>query len=236
MKFTSLRLTGLLAIGWAVPFAHAEYHNFNTQSGSMASFRKCAGRIGPSPLTTPFTTRRSRARMAARVISTAACRRSQRQSAVQHHLELLAAERNLRARRGGHRLLERREHVCAPARRRGRVRQSRRGVALITTNRWYREVLRIWQPTDGTPHLAFAGRWLRDPATSNWYHLATMKIPFSATGINGLSGFQEDFSHGNLNPRRTDYRNVYYHRNGAGRQRGCSPRPCGNSAKTAPAV
>lgn len=86
---------------------------------------------------------------------------------------------------------------------------------LITTNRWYREVLRIWQPTDGTPHLAFAGRWLRDPATSNWYHLATMKIPFSATGINGLSGFQEDFSHGNLNPRRTDFRNVYYHRNGA---------------------
>jgi hypothetical protein len=86
---------------------------------------------------------------------------------------------------------------------------------LITTNRWYREVFRIWQPTDGTPHLAYSGRWLRDPATSNWFHIATMQIPFSATGINGLSGFQEDFGHGNLNPRRTDYRNVYYHRNGA---------------------
>jgi hypothetical protein len=86
---------------------------------------------------------------------------------------------------------------------------------LITTNRWYREVLRIWQPTDGSPHLAFAGRWLRDPATSNWYHIATMKIPFSAIGINGLSGFQEDFGHGNINPRRTDYRNVYSHKNGA---------------------
>jgi len=86
---------------------------------------------------------------------------------------------------------------------------------LITTNRWYREVFRIWQPTDGTPHRAFTGRWLRDPATSNWYHIATMKIPFSATGINGLSGFQEDFGHGNINPRRTDYRNVYSHKNGA---------------------
>ncbi|MFO1513691.1 MAG: LamG-like jellyroll fold domain-containing protein [Verrucomicrobiota bacterium] len=86
---------------------------------------------------------------------------------------------------------------------------------LITTNRWYREVFRIWRPTDGTPHLAYSGRWLRDPATSNWFHIATMQIPFSATGIDGLSGFQEDFGHGNINPRRTDYRNVYYHRNGA---------------------
>lgn len=86
---------------------------------------------------------------------------------------------------------------------------------LITTNRWYREVLRVWSPADGTPHQAYAGRWLRDPATSNWYHLATMQLPFSGPGLSGLSGFQEDFSHGNLKPRRTDYRNVYYHRNGA---------------------
>ena len=86
---------------------------------------------------------------------------------------------------------------------------------LIQSNRWYREVLRVWQPAAGTPHLGFAGRWLRDAATSNWYHIATMRIPFSATGINGLSGFQEDFGHGNRNPRRTDYRNVYYHKNGA---------------------
>ena len=65
---------------------------------------------------------------------------------------------------------------------------------------------------DGTPNLGFIARWLRDPATGNWYHLATMRIPFAATGINGLSGFQEDFGHGNRNPRRTDYRNVYYHK------------------------
>jgi hypothetical protein len=57
-------------------------------------------------------------------------------------------------------------------------------------------------------------RWLRDSATGNWYHLATMKIPFAATGINALGGFQEDFGHGNTRPRRTDFRNVYYHKNG----------------------
>ncbi len=86
---------------------------------------------------------------------------------------------------------------------------------LIASNQWYREVFRVWRPADGTPHLGYTGRWLRDSATGNWYHIATMQIPFSATGLDGLSGFQEDFSHGNLNPRRTDYRNVYYHKNGA---------------------
>ena len=86
---------------------------------------------------------------------------------------------------------------------------------LITTNRWYREVFRVWRPTDGTPHLGFVGRWLRDPADGTWYHLATMRVPFAATGINGLSGFQEDFVHANRNPRRTDYRNVYYRQGGA---------------------
>lgn len=86
---------------------------------------------------------------------------------------------------------------------------------LIQSNRWYREVFRVWTPADGTAHLGYTGRWLRDSATSNWFHLATMKIPFTVTGINGLSGFQEDFGNGNRNPRRTDYRNVYYHKSGA---------------------
>jgi len=87
---------------------------------------------------------------------------------------------------------------------------------LIQSNRWYREVLRVWQPADGTPHLGYAGRWLRDPATSNWFHIATMKLPFTPTGVNGLSGFQEDFGNGNRSPRRTDFRNVYYHKYGGG--------------------
>jgi hypothetical protein len=86
---------------------------------------------------------------------------------------------------------------------------------IITTGRWYREVLRVWRPVDGTPHLGFVARWLRDSDTGVWYHLATMRVPFAATGINSLRGFQEDAVHHNRNPRRTDYRNVYYHSGGA---------------------
>ena len=86
---------------------------------------------------------------------------------------------------------------------------------LLQKNQWYRFAFRVWQPADGTPHLAYVGQWLRDPATGNWYHLATMKIPFAATGINGLSGFLEDPARGNRMPRRADFRNVYYHMPGA---------------------
>ena len=85
---------------------------------------------------------------------------------------------------------------------------------LITTNQWYREVFRVWQPANGTPHAGLVGRWLRDPATGTWYHVATMSVPFAATGIAPLGGYQEDFGNGNRNPRRTDYRNVYGHKNG----------------------
>ncbi len=53
---------------------------------------------------------------------------------------------------------------------------------LFQTNRWYRFAFRVWQPTDGTPHLAYVAQWMRDPATGIWYHLATMRIPFAATG------------------------------------------------------
>jgi len=81
---------------------------------------------------------------------------------------------------------------------------------LLTTNRWYREVMRIWPAADGTPNVGYAARWLRDPATTNWYHLATMKIPFTPVGMAApLTGFQEGL--GGLGIRRTDYRNVYYH-------------------------
>jgi autotransporter-associated beta strand protein len=82
--------------------------------------------------------------------------------------------------------------------------------SVFQTNAWYRLAFRVWQPADGTPHQAFAGQWLRDPSTGNWYHMATVKLPFAASGIDGLMGFQEDFS-GGLQPQRTDYRNCYYH-------------------------
>jgi len=83
----------------------------------------------------------------------------------------------------------------------------------MALNQWYRFVIRYWQPADGTPHLGYGGQWMRDSSTGNWYHLATYQYPFAATGIDGLSGFQEDFN-GNTNNRRTDYRNCYYRRNG----------------------
>ncbi|EEF63380.1 Ig-like domain-containing protein [Pedosphaera parvula] len=84
---------------------------------------------------------------------------------------------------------------------------------VFQTNAWYRLAFRVWQPANGTPHQAYAGQWLRDPATSNWYHVATVQLPFAATGIDGLMGFQEDAT-GGLLPQRTDYRNCYYHKSG----------------------
>ncbi|HEV2211626.1 MAG TPA: LamG-like jellyroll fold domain-containing protein [Verrucomicrobiae bacterium] len=83
---------------------------------------------------------------------------------------------------------------------------------VFQTNLWYRLAFRVWQPAAGVPHQAFAGQWLRDPASGIWYHMATVALPFGATGIDGLMGFQEDYT-GGLQPQRTDYRNCYYHRN-----------------------
>ena len=79
----------------------------------------------------------------------------------------------------------------------------------IKTGQWYRFVMRIWQPTVNPDGHAFVGQWMRDPADGRWVHLATMEAPFRATGLNGLSGFIEDFSHGNRNPRRTEFRHAY---------------------------
>jgi autotransporter-associated beta strand protein len=82
------------------------------------------------------------------------------------------------------------------------------------TNVWYRMVLRTWQPANGTPHLGFAGTWMKDSSSGIWYHEATIQLPFSVTGTDGSTGFQEDAS-GSTAPQRTDYRASYYHYNGA---------------------
>jgi hypothetical protein len=82
---------------------------------------------------------------------------------------------------------------------------------LLKTRQWYQFVLRVWQPIDNPAGHAFASQWLRDPSDGQWYHLATMEVPFKATGTSGMSGFIEDFGHGNRNPRRTEFRNDYYH-------------------------
>jgi hypothetical protein len=81
----------------------------------------------------------------------------------------------------------------------------------LKTKQWYQFVMRVWQPIENPLGHAFAAQWLHDPADGHWYHVATMEIPFKATGTSGMSGFIEDFSHGNRNPRRTEFRNDYYH-------------------------
>ncbi len=79
----------------------------------------------------------------------------------------------------------------------------------LRTGQWYQFVMRVWQPTVNPAGHAFIGQWMRDPADGHWYHLATMDVPFRATGLDGLGGFIEDFSHGNRNPRRTEFRHAY---------------------------
>ena len=86
--------------------------------------------------------------------------------------------------------------------------------SLWQTNVWYRMALRTWQPVNGAAHVGYAGTWLRDPVAGVWYHMATVQLPFSVTGVTGSDGFQENASGSNL-PERTDYRNCYYHLNGA---------------------
>ncbi len=105
----------------------------------------------------------------------------------------------------------------------------------LALNQWYRFVIRYWQPADGTPHVGYAGQWMRDSSTGIWYHLATLQYPFAATGIDGAGGFQEDFN-GNTNNRRTDYRNCYYRKAGvwsAANQFTCSTRNANEAANAA---
>lgn len=85
--------------------------------------------------------------------------------------------------------------------------------AIWNTNVWYRWTIRTWQPVNGTPHQGYAGAWLRDGTTGNWYHMTTVQLPFAVTGLSGVSAFQENAS-GSAVPQRTDYRNSYGRLNG----------------------
>ena len=85
---------------------------------------------------------------------------------------------------------------------------------LFQTNQWYRFVVRYWQPSDGTPHVGYQGMWMKDPVTGNWHHQGTVQYAFGATGVDGLSGFQENFV-GSSAAHRADYRNAYYHKGGS---------------------
>ena len=84
---------------------------------------------------------------------------------------------------------------------------------LFTSNLWSRFAVRYWQPADGTPHLGYQGMWMKEPVSGNWYHLGTFLYPFAVTGVNGMSGWQENFS-GYTGDYIVDHAGGYYHRNG----------------------
>lgn len=84
----------------------------------------------------------------------------------------------------------------------------------LTTNLWTREAVRFWRPTDGTAHVGFQGMWMKEPVSGNWYHVGTFQYPFAVTGVNGMSGWQENFGGygGNF---LVDHGGGYYHLNGS---------------------
>ena len=85
---------------------------------------------------------------------------------------------------------------------------------LFTTNLWSRFVVRYWLPADGTAHLGYQGMWVKEPVSGNWYHLGTFLYPFAVTGVNGMSGWQENFS-GYTGNYIVDHGPGYYHKSGA---------------------
>ncbi|HEU5069971.1 MAG TPA: autotransporter-associated beta strand repeat-containing protein [Verrucomicrobiae bacterium] len=80
-------------------------------------------------------------------------------------------------------------------------------------NLWYREAVRYWQPANGTPHLGYQGMWIKEPVSGNWYHVATFLYPFAVTGVNGMSGWQENFT-GFSGDYKVAHAGGYYHKNG----------------------
>ena len=84
---------------------------------------------------------------------------------------------------------------------------------LFKTNLWSRFAVRYWQPADGTPHLGYQGIWMKDPVTGNWHHIGTFLYPFAVTGLNGMSGWQENFS-SYTGKYIVDHAGGYYHKSG----------------------
>jgi hypothetical protein len=84
---------------------------------------------------------------------------------------------------------------------------------LFTSNLWSRFAVRYWQPADGTQHLGYQGMWMKEPVSGNWYHVGTFLYPFAVTGVNGMSGWQENFS-GYGGDYLVDHAGGYYHKNG----------------------
>ena len=83
----------------------------------------------------------------------------------------------------------------------------------FNSNLWTREVVRYWQPADGTAHVGYQGMWMKDPTTGFWHHLGTFLYPFAVTGVNGMSGWQENFT-GYTGDYKVGHAGGYYHKSG----------------------
>lgn len=77
-------------------------------------------------------------------------------------------------------------------------------------NVWYRFALRCWRPADGTPHKGYAGEWIRDGSTGEWYHCGTYEIPFAVTGVPGMGGFIEGY-YPTKGAKELHFRSAYVH-------------------------
>ncbi|MCC7374536.1 MAG: immunoglobulin domain-containing protein [Verrucomicrobiales bacterium] len=84
----------------------------------------------------------------------------------------------------------------------------------FSTNLWYRFAVRFWQPAEGPPHLGYQGMWMKDPVTGAWHHLGTFLYPFAVTGVNTMTGWQENYS-GYTGTYVVDHTGGYYHKSGA---------------------
>ena len=74
---------------------------------------------------------------------------------------------------------------------------------------WYRFVHRVWTPTEHTPHLGYAGVWMKDVESGVWYHMATFKFPAELTGFNNMGGFMEWFAARTPDKAAAEFKNCY---------------------------
>lgn len=79
---------------------------------------------------------------------------------------------------------------------------------------WHRYVQRVWTPTSHVPHLGYAGIWMKDIETGEWYHLATFKFPAELTGFNNMGGFMEYFGGQSSEKAAAEFRNSYIYCDG----------------------
>jgi hypothetical protein len=83
----------------------------------------------------------------------------------------------------------------------------------IQRDTWYRMLLRVWRPVNGTADHSFIGWWCKDLKANKWRLLGVFQVPCVATGIGGNVGFLELLSE-KKSRRFLARRNGYHRHNG----------------------